>query len=66
VIGVVRARAGLPPADVPAEVPLGVPAEAPVEALEEMSVEAPEEMLLAVPAEVSEEHAGHEAELSYG
>jgi ribonuclease HII len=48
VIGVVRARAGLPPVELPADVPLGVPVEA-----SEVS-------------RVSEEEAGHEAELSYG
>jgi ribonuclease HII len=50
VIGVVRARAGLPPVEVPEEVSLGVPVEAPVE----------------LPIEGGEEQAGHEAELSYG
>jgi len=73
VIGVVRARAGLPPVEVPAGVTLGVPVEAQEEAgveasqetLQGMSAEAREEML-GVPAEVGEDQTGHEAELSYG
>jgi ribonuclease HII len=48
VIGVVRARAGLPPVELPVDVPVGVPAE------------------VSDVSQVSEEEAGHEAELSYG